>query len=99
MRTAVLTVVASAAIGLGAALLTGLLDVTPTDLVGATWYGYPFSWLRRLIIAPQYNPWRVDWPNLVLDLLVWSAVAVAIGLSALWLNRGRRQSKAAQGPG
>jgi hypothetical protein len=87
-RPTLLTVVASLAAGIVAALLTGLIDVTPSGLVGATWYGYPLTWLRRLIIAPQYYPWRFDWFNLVLDAAFWCAVAVAIGLSGLQLRRG-----------
>jgi hypothetical protein len=74
------------AAGPAAALLTGLVDVTPRGLVGATWYGYPLTWLRRLIIAPQYYPWRVDWLNLVLDVAFWVAVALVVEVSVLLLR-------------
>jgi len=63
-------------------LLTGLLSNTPTGLLGAVWYGYPLPWLFRMIIAPQYFPWRVDSPNLVADIISWSII-VGILISIL----------------
>ena len=56
-------------------LLTGLIVNTPPMLVGATHYGYPFPWLTRLIIAPQYFPWRVNVLNLIGDIIVWTVIA------------------------
>jgi hypothetical protein len=47
--------VGSASVGAAITLLSGLVDVTP-NLVGARWYGLPSTWIRRLVIAPQYNP-------------------------------------------
>lgn len=84
MRTAPVIII-PVAVGLGASLLTGLLDVTPSGLLGATWYGWPLVWLRKLVLAPQYNPWKVDWGSLVGDVAFWSLVAgvvlsVAVGL-------------------
>jgi len=61
-------------------LLTGLISNTPPLLVGAVYYGYPFAWLIRLVIAPQYFPWRLNVLNLVGDLVVW-AVIIGIVLS------------------
>ncbi len=78
-----------AALGVAAALLTGLVDVTPDGLLGARWYGLPFTWIRRLIIAPQYYPWRVDWAGLAGDLVFWVAVALVAGLLAVQLRRRR----------
>jgi hypothetical protein len=85
-RTA-LTLAASVAAGLAVALLTGLVDVTPGGLVGATWYGYPEVWLRRLVIAPQYNPWRVDGLGLAADVVFWCVVAVVVSFLAARLLR------------
>lgn len=59
-------------------LATGLFANTPPMLVGATHYGYPLAWLTRLIIAPQYFPWRVNVLELVLDVVVWSAVSAIV---------------------
>ncbi len=86
------TVVASAGAGIVVALLTGVLDVTPSALVGAVWYGYPLPWLRRLIIAPQYYPWRFDVVGLMLDVVVWSAVALAVALCVILLRARRTPS-------
>jgi hypothetical protein len=63
-------------------LLTGLVRNTPVMLVGAEHYGYPLAWLTRLIIAPEYFPWQVDYVNLVVDFIVW-AIIVGVILFAL----------------
>lgn len=55
-------------------VLTGLIRNTPPMLVGAVHYGYPLPWLIRLVIAPQYNPWRIELLNFFADLLVWSII-------------------------
>lgn len=55
-------------------LLTGLIPNTPPFLVGAVHYGYPLAWLFRLVVAPQYYPWRVDAQDLILDFIAWSAI-------------------------
>jgi hypothetical protein len=60
-------------------LLTGLVSSTPPMLVGAMWYGYPLAWLFRLVIAPEYFPWRVDVTGLLGDVVAWSVV-VGVGL-------------------
>jgi hypothetical protein len=57
--------------GVLATLLTGLLQNTPSMLVGAVHYGYPLAWLVRLVLAPEYFPWRVTVPNLVVDIVIW----------------------------
>ncbi len=59
--------------GVAITLLTGLIPNTPM-LVGAVHYGYPFSWLIRLVIAPEYFPWRINVLNLVADIVVWTIV-------------------------
>jgi hypothetical protein len=57
-------------------LLTGLYPLrTP---MGATHYGFPLAWLTRLVVAPEYFPWRVNWPELVVDLLVWTVAVLAL---------------------
>ena len=60
--------------GVGVTLLTGLFPNTRPMLLGATHHGYPFAWLIRLIIAPQYFPWRINELNLILDIIFWSAI-------------------------
>lgn len=76
------------AVGAGAALLTGLVDVTPPGLLGATWYGFPLPWLYRLVVAPQYNPWQVHWLSLILDIGFWCVIV--LGTSILVRTRMAR---------
>lgn len=52
-------------------LLTGLVENMPSLLVGAVHYGYPLAWLTRLVIAPEFIPWHVDYANLIIDIVVW----------------------------
>jgi hypothetical protein len=59
-------------------LLTGLISSTPPMLVGAVWYGYPLAWLFRLILAPEYFPWRVDVTALLVDIVAWSVVVAVV---------------------
>jgi len=55
-------------------LLTGLVSNMPAPVLGAEHYGYPLPWLFRLILAPEYFPWRVDAMALVVDVVVWTIV-------------------------
>jgi hypothetical protein len=64
--------------GLAIALLTGLVSNTPPMLVGATHYGLPMTWLFRLVIAPEYFPWRVDITRLLVDTAVWAAIVAVV---------------------
>jgi hypothetical protein len=59
-------------------LLTGLFSSTPQMLVGAQWYGFPLAWLIRMIVAPEYNPWKVEFLNFIGDIIVWSVVLFVI---------------------
>lgn len=58
--------------GLVTTVLTGLLSNMPTMLLGAEHYGYPLAWLFRLVLAPEYSPWRVDAVAMAADVIVWS---------------------------
>ena len=64
--------------GLVITLLTGLISNTPAKLVGAVHYGYPLAWLIRLVIAPEYFPWRVNILNLIVDIVIWSIIVFII---------------------
>jgi hypothetical protein len=59
-------------------LLTGLVPSTPPMLVGATHYGYPLAWLFRLVIAPEYNPWRIDLLNFLADIVIWFVIVAIV---------------------
>jgi len=70
MKTVILSLIGGVVI----TLLTGLLSNMPAALLGAEHYGYPIPWLFRLILAPEYFPWRVDAVALVVDVVVWTIV-------------------------
>ena len=55
-------------------LITGLVNHTPEMLVGASYFGYPFSWLEMMIVAPQYFPWVLRPVRFVLDIVVWTII-------------------------
>jgi len=59
-------------------LLTGLFSNTPEMLVGAEHYGFPLAWLIRMIVAPEYNPWRIEFVNFIADVVVWSVILLVI---------------------
>ena len=64
--------------GAGITLLTWLYNSTPTGLLGAAWYGFPFTWVKKLIIAPQYFPWRMAIPAFISDIAIWAIVVGVI---------------------
>jgi len=70
VKIVILSLIGGAAI----TLLTGLLSNMPAMLVGAVHYGYPVPWLFRLVLAPEYFPWRVNVVALVADVIVWAVV-------------------------
>jgi hypothetical protein len=59
-------------------LLTGLFSNTPEMLVGAEHFGFPLAWLIRMIVAPEYNPWRIEFVNFLADVVVWSVILLVI---------------------
>jgi len=59
-------------------LLTGLFSNTPEMLVGAEQYGFPLAWLIRMIVAPEYNPWRIEFVNFLADVVVWSVILIVV---------------------
>ena len=71
--------------GIVVTLFTGF--VTNTVLLGAEHYGYPMAWLIRLVLAPEYFPWRVNVLNLIVDLVVWTIIA---GIVVALLTRRRK---------
>jgi len=71
--------------GVVVTLLTGFL--TNRVLLGAEHYGYPLDWLGRLVLAPEYFPWRVNVLNLIVDLAIWTIIA---GIVIAVLTRGRK---------
>jgi len=78
---AVKIVILSLIVGVVITLLTGLLLNMPAPLLGAEHYGYPLPWLFRLVLAPEYFPWRVDLAGLPGDVAVWT-ILVGVALFA-----------------
>lgn len=65
-------------------LLTGFIPNTPPIWAGSTLYGYPLAWLLRLVLAPQYFPWKLNIANMIGDIIIW---AIIIGIILLiWIR-------------
>ena len=73
--------------GIVITLVTGLIPNMPSMLVGAAHYGYPLAWLIRLVIAPEYFPWRVNAVNLIIDIALW---AIIVGIILFIIKRVRK---------
>ncbi len=74
--------------GIVTTAFTGVLLNMPTMLLGAEHFGYPFAWLFRLILAPEYFPWRVDPIAFVADVVIWSVI---VGIVLFVLTKIRRR--------
>jgi hypothetical protein len=68
--------------GLAITLLTALVSNTLPVLMGATHYGFPVAWLFRLVIAPEFFPWRVDITHLLTDTAAWAAAVAVLVFTA-----------------
>ncbi len=73
------SILKSGIIGAVLTLVSGLVNSTPGSLVGASWYGWPVTWVTKLVIAPQYFPWVVNWYGLVEDFIFWFVIAYIVG--------------------
>jgi len=62
--------------GTAITLITGLIPIG--NLVGATNYGLPMAWRIRLVLAPQYNPWRILPVNIIIDTVLWGLIIYLI---------------------
>ena len=83
-----LMVLVSAVTGLAITLITGLVDVTPLQLVGAIWHGWPLAWFY-VIIYPG-SPISVNWLNLIGDIIIWFVIALAV---VLVISKFKKTSK------
>lgn len=79
--------------GIVITLLTGLIPFR--SLLGATHYGFPLGWLIRLVLAPEFFPWRVSWLGLVVDVFIWGTVVLA---ALLVYEQARNRSTGGQTP-
>jgi len=63
----------AAILGLVITLITGFINTTPSGLIGASWYGYPWAWRYvPVVLNPVTN---YDVANFIGDFVVWSIVA------------------------
>ena len=70
-------IISSVILGIVISLFTGLL--TWPSIVGATWWGYPFRWISKAVVAPGYiAPLVIWWDNLIFDFIFWSIVVFLI---------------------
>jgi hypothetical protein len=83
------TLVVCIVLGVAISLATGLITNTPAQLACAAWYGYPFAWLTRNVIALQNNPWKADLLRLLLNVVFWSAV-VCVVVNLAWCKACRQ---------
>jgi hypothetical protein len=47
-------------------------------VVGAVYYGFPIAWLFKMIVAPKYNPWRIDFLKFLADVVFWDVISLVI---------------------
>jgi large-conductance mechanosensitive channel len=78
-------VIAAAVIGAVITLLTALINVTPSGLVGATWYGWPLAWRYNLVTYPPATTF--SYLNIVADIVIWGIIAAIVLFIALKLRR------------
>ena len=74
MKSGTKNLIIAIVVGVVITLVTGLLDHTPSGLMGASWYGYPLAWLVQMVVAPQYFPWVVRPLRLIADLVFWIVI-------------------------
>jgi hypothetical protein len=67
----------SVILGIVITLLTGLL--TLPGMVGATWRGYPFHWMSKMVVDSEYSaPLVIWWDSLIYDFIFWSFIVFLI---------------------
>ena len=59
-------------------LLSGLVNSTPQPLVGASWYGWPMTWVTKIIVPPGYSPWLVKFGGLAEDFVFWFVLSLLV---------------------
>ena len=70
--------VVSLAAGIALTVLSGLVPMV--TLVGATRYGFPLTWMSRLVLAPEHYPWRFNITYFIVDAVIWSFIIAAARL-------------------
>ena len=73
-------------------LLSGLVNSTPQPLVGASWYGWPMTWVTKIIVPPGYSPWLVKFGGLAEDLVFWFILSLLVFYIAMKTAKAPTQS-------
>lgn len=60
-------------IGLVITLITGVINSTPSGLLGATWYGLPAAWRFVLVTDPPVTHYNVA--SFIVDWIFWFVIA------------------------
>lgn len=63
-------------VGLVITLITGIINTTPSGLLGATWYGWPFAWRIVPVVPNPVATYRI-W-QFIGDFIIWFVVAFVI---------------------
>ena len=71
-----LSIIVSIIYGSAITLITGFF--THKILIGATWFGYPLHWLVRMVVSPEYFPYKIVWLNFIIDIIIWSVIVFII---------------------
>ncbi len=74
-------ILSAGVLGVAITLITGMINTTPKNLVGATHYGFPWAW-RYVPVVP--NPVATyDLTHFLGDIVAW-CVVVSIPLLLWW---------------
>lgn len=66
----------AAIVGLVITLVTGFINTTPSGLLGATWYGWPFAWKIVPVVPNPQASYKAA--QFIGDFIVWFVVAFVI---------------------
>jgi hypothetical protein len=91
-------VIASVIIGILAALVTGAVNSTPAGLLGTTWYGFPVTWISKVVINPSGNPWKLDTVGLIADTVFWFVIVLALMLIEYYFKSRKPKPETATRP-
>lgn len=79
-------------------LLSGLVNSTPQLLVGASWYGWPMTWVTKIVVPPGYSPWLIKFAGLAEDLVFWFVLSLLVFYIAMKTAKAPVQGAAQMKP-
>jgi hypothetical protein len=69
-------VIVSIIIGAIVSLLTGLINTTPSKLVGVGYWGFPIKWVKQIIYPGA--PKEILWIHFIENTIIWIAMIFVI---------------------